>query len=57
MKFTAIVPLKANSRRVPRKNFRLLVGKPLFVHIIWSSKGTSSNVSKIWTNNGFWISG
>ena len=33
MKFTAIVPLKANSRRVPRKNFRLLVGKPLFVHI------------------------
>ncbi len=34
MKFTAIVPLKANSRRVPRKNFRLLVGKPLFVHII-----------------------
>ena len=33
MKFTAIVPLKVNSERVPRKNFRLLGGKPLFAHI------------------------
>ena len=33
MKFTAIVPLKANSLRVPRKNFKLLMDKPLFVHI------------------------
>ena len=33
MKFTAIVPLKVNSERVPRKNLRLLAGKPLFAHI------------------------
>ena len=33
MKFTAIVPLKANSQRVPRKNFILIAGKPLFIHI------------------------
>lgn len=33
MKFTAVVPLKANSQRTPGKNFKLLVGKPLFVNI------------------------
>lgn len=33
MKFTAIVPLKTNSQRIPRKNFIMLAGKPLFLHI------------------------
>jgi len=33
MKFVALVPLKMNSQRVPRKNFLLLAGKPLFMHI------------------------
>ena len=30
----ALVPFKANSERVPGKNFRLLAGKPLFAWII-----------------------
>lgn len=30
----ALVPLKANSERVPAKNFRMLAGKPLFAWII-----------------------
>ena len=29
-KFTALLPMKANSQRVPGKNFRLLDGQPLF---------------------------
>lgn len=33
MKITAFVPLKTNSQRVPKKNFKPLAGKPLFVHI------------------------
>lgn len=33
MKITALVPLKTNSQRVPRKNFIMLAGKPLFMHI------------------------
>jgi len=33
IKFTAIVPLKTNSQRIPQKNFQLIAGKPLFVHI------------------------
>lgn len=32
--FTAIVPMRHNSRRVPGKNFRPMAGKPLFVHVI-----------------------
>lgn len=30
MKNVALMPLKANSERVPGKNFRLFCGKPLF---------------------------
>lgn len=33
MKITALVPLKTNSQRLPRKNFAMLAGKPLFIHI------------------------
>lgn len=29
-KFTALLPMKANSQRVPGKNFRLLHGRPLY---------------------------
>jgi CMP-N-acetylneuraminic acid synthetase len=29
-KFTALLPMKANSQRVPGKNFRLLNGRPLY---------------------------
>ncbi|MDP6376716.1 MAG: acylneuraminate cytidylyltransferase family protein [Pseudomonadales bacterium] len=30
MKIVALLPLKAHSERIPRKNFKLLAGKPLF---------------------------
>ena len=30
----AILPMKANSERVPNKNFRLIAGKPLYVWIL-----------------------
>src|SRR5215207_2523014 len=33
-KFTALVPMRHHSQRVPGKNYRLLVGRPLFHHII-----------------------
>ena len=33
MKFIALLPMKENSERVPKKNFRELSGKPLFFHI------------------------
>jgi CMP-N-acetylneuraminic acid synthetase len=32
--FTALVPMRHHSQRVPGKNYRLLAGKPLFHHII-----------------------
>ena len=32
--YTAILPIKFNSERVPGKNFRLLNGKPLYRHIL-----------------------
>ena len=34
MKLAALVPMRHHSQRVPGKNYRLLVGKPLFHHII-----------------------
>jgi CMP-N-acetylneuraminic acid synthetase len=34
MSFTAILPIKFNSERVPRKNFRDFLGLPLYLHII-----------------------
>jgi len=33
-RFTALVPMRHHSQRVPGKNYRLLAGKPLFHHII-----------------------
>jgi len=33
-KLTALVPMRHHSQRVPGKNYRLLVGRPLFHHII-----------------------
>jgi len=32
--FTALVPMRHHSQRVPGKNYRLLAGKPLYQHII-----------------------
>ena len=32
----ALVPMRLHSQRVPGKNFRPLVGKPLFHHILTS---------------------
>lgn len=34
MKIACFIPIKANSERVPGKNFRILCGKPLYKHII-----------------------
>ncbi|MCR9260198.1 MAG: acylneuraminate cytidylyltransferase family protein [Pseudomonadaceae bacterium] len=34
MKYTALLPMKANSERVPGKNFRVLGGKPLFLWML-----------------------
>jgi CMP-N-acetylneuraminic acid synthetase len=34
MIFSAIVPIKANSQRLPGKNFKLLGDKPLFQHVL-----------------------
>lgn len=33
-KFSALIPMRHHSQRVPGKNYRLLAGKPLFHHII-----------------------
>jgi CMP-N-acetylneuraminic acid synthetase len=33
-KLVAFVPMRHHSQRVPRKNYRLLAGKPLFHHIV-----------------------
>jgi CMP-N-acetylneuraminic acid synthetase len=33
-KIVALVPMRHHSQRVPGKNYRLMAGKPLFVHII-----------------------
>ena len=34
MKFSAILPMKYNSQRVPEKNWRILKDKPLFLWIL-----------------------
>ena len=34
MKIIALVPMRHHSQRVPRKNYRLVAGKPLFHHIL-----------------------
>jgi CMP-N-acetylneuraminic acid synthetase len=34
MKFTALLPMKGESERVPNKNVRLFNGKPLFRHVL-----------------------
>lgn len=39
---TAVLPLRAGSKRVPRKNTRLIAGKPLFFWILESLHKTSS---------------
>ena len=36
-KIVVIIPVKANSTRIPGKNSKLLVGKPMMAHIIESS--------------------
>ena len=33
-RIAALVPLRHHSQRVPGKNYKLLVGKPLFHHIL-----------------------
>ena len=36
MIFTALLPMKGNSVRVPNKNLRLIAGKPRFAHVLKS---------------------
>ena len=40
MKFIALLPMKENSERIPQKNYRPLVGKPLFYYIADTLKAT-----------------
>jgi CMP-N-acetylneuraminic acid synthetase len=49
MKLTALVPMKANSSRVPGKNFRSIAGKPLF-HWVVEALAESGAVSNIVIN-------
>ena len=46
MKSVCIVPIKSNSERVKKKNFRLLNNKPVYVHFLEKLK--SSNFDKIY---------
>ena len=34
IKFKALVPMKGHSERVPNKNLRLFIGKPLCYYVI-----------------------
>jgi len=47
LKISALVPLKLNSRRLPNKNFLMLGGKPLAVHI-FDTLSTLSELSSIY---------
>lgn len=49
MQFTAILPIKFNSERVPGKNFRDFLGSPLYQHILRSLLSVPS-ISKIVIN-------
>ena len=49
MKFTAILPIKFNSERVPGKNFRDFLGSPLYLHIMRSLLSVPQ-ISKIVVN-------
>jgi CMP-N-acetylneuraminic acid synthetase len=39
MFFTAVIPIKSRSQRLPDKNFKLLNGRPLFEHILHTLGG------------------
>jgi CMP-N-acetylneuraminic acid synthetase len=34
MQITALIPMRHHSQRIPGKNYRMLIGKPLFHHIL-----------------------
>lgn len=41
MKVVAIIPIKSKSKRVKRKNFRVVGGKPLYKHLLGKLKNTT----------------
>ena len=41
MKIVAIIPIKSQSKRVKRKNFRLINGKPLYRYLLDKLKKTN----------------
>jgi len=45
LKFHALIPIKDHSERVPGKNFRMLLGKPLWEHIVSTLTGMDEVVS------------
>lgn len=49
MKCVALIPMKANSERVPGKNFKEFAGKPLYKHIL-DSLLSVRNIEKIVIN-------
>ena len=49
MKYVALLPMKANSERVPGKNFKKFSGKPLYRHIL-DSLLSVSNISQVVIN-------
>jgi N-acylneuraminate cytidylyltransferase len=42
MKYVAIIPLRAGSKGIPRKNLKLLAGKPLFQWTLEAAAGTKA---------------
>lgn len=46
-RIAAIVPIRANSVRVPRKNFRDFGGRPLYTHII-DTLIKCNNIAEVW---------
>ena len=42
MKFTAFIPIKLKSERVPNKNFTLINNKPLFFYILETLRSVES---------------
>jgi CMP-N-acetylneuraminic acid synthetase len=40
VEFTALMPMKAHSERVPNKNFRVIAGKPLYLWMVESLRST-----------------
>ena len=48
IKVTILIPARGRSKRVPKKNIKMLKGKPLIVHSIESA--LKSKVDEVWVS-------